>query len=352
MYVFHSLAEMPLKSEGRWYSIMIGISRPAQAETLDHFDYTHEEFNLLLFDRDPSKGVYVQQVALDQAVGFFRLANQRKDIGHTLFQKYKLRGTYAPVGMSDLIKDNNITLKDGAADFQLVPSIEPFILPYYVESQSEFREKQYQRRIRPYLGLREAVGLPVDESREWANWTGRNAAFARLIYIIRGETRHSLKPVKFCEQEDHYWDWLVGKSGRLYVRSVYVVSDDADSPDWLRKTDHPPEYENIPCANCPVHNPLAQVGEGTYAGRVPVSNIFGLHARPATEIARAAECCDGRITIGNETVCADARKPMELFKLEAVRGSTVTVTFSNVTNLADARSVYHQIYRAANNELN
>jgi phosphotransferase system HPr (HPr) family protein len=352
MYVFHSLAEMPLKSQGRWYSIMIGISRPSQAETLDHFDYTHEEFNLLLFDRDPRKGVYIQQVGLDDAVAFFHLANQRKEIVHQLFQKYSSRGAYAPVAISDLMMDDDIVLKDGTVDFNLVPSIEPFILPFYVDSQSEFRQKQYQRRIRPYLGLREAVGLPVDESSEWAKWTGRNAAFARLVYIVHGDAPHSFKPVKFCEQEDHYWDWLEGKSGTLYVRSVYVASDDADNPTWLKKADHPTEFGEIPTADCPVHNPLVQVEDRVHEGHLPVSNIFGVHARPATEIARAAAGFDGEISIENETACADARNPMELFQLEAVRGTMAKVTFRNVKHLSEARSVYHRIYRAANNELN
>ena len=352
MYMFHSLAEMPVKSEGRWYSIMIGISRPSQAETLDHFDYANEEFNLLLFDRDPRKGVYIQQLGLDQAVAFFHLAKHNKGVVHKLFQKYNPQGKQTPVPMSILMKDDDIQLQHSTADFQLVPSIEPFILPFYVASQSEFRAKQYERRIRPFLELREAIGLPVDESRDWANWTSRNAAFARLIYIVRGDTPLSFKPVKFCEQEDHYWDWLVGKSGSLYVRSAYVVSDDADNPSWLKKNEHPPEFESIPGAVCPVHNPLIQVGDSVYEVRVPVSNICGLHARPATEIARAANFYNGDISIANQSMCADARKPFELFQLEAVQGSMVKVVFKNVVNLAEARSVYHQIYRAANNERN
>jgi phosphotransferase system HPr-like phosphotransfer protein len=352
MYMFHSLAEMPVKSEGRWYSIMIGISRPSQAEILDPVDYTNEEFNLLLFDRDPRKGVYVQQLGLDQAVAFLQLAKQSKGVVHKLFQKYNPQGKQTPIAISDLLKDDDIALKRSTADFQLVPSIEPFILPFYVDSQSAFRVRQYERRIRPFLGLREAVGLPVNESRDWANWTSRNAAFARLIYIVRGDTPLSFKPVKFCEQEDHYWDWLVGKSGSLYVRSVYVVSDDQDNPSWLKKSDHPPEFESIPGAVCPVHNPLVQVEDNVYEVPVPVSNIFGLHARPATEIALAADCYDGEISIMNQSMCADARKPVELFQLEAVQGSKVKVVFRNVTNLAEARSVYHQIYRAANNERN
>jgi len=352
MYMFHSLAEMPVKSEGRWYSIMIGISRPSQAETLDRFDYANEEFNLLLFDRDPRKGVFIQQLGLDQAAAFFHLAKQNKDVVHELFKKYNPQGKHTQVAMSELMKDGDIKLQHNTVDFQLVPSIEPFILPFYVNSQSEFREKQYERRIRPFLGLRQAIGLPLDESRDWANWTSRNAALARLIYIVRADTPLNFKPVKFCEQEDHYWDWLVGKSGSLYVRSVYVVSDDPDSPSWLKKSDHPPEFDSIPGAVCPVHNPLVPVEDSVYEVRVPVSNIFGLHARPATEIARAANCYDGEISIMNQTMCADARKPVELFQLEAVQGSMMKVVFRNVTNLAEARSVYHQIYRAANNERN
>ena len=243
-------------------------------------------------------------------------------------------------------------MKNDIPRFQLVPSIEPFILPYFVQSQSEFREKQYQRRIRPYLGLRKAIGLPLDENLEWENWTKRNAAFARLIYVIRNGEKHSFKPVKFCEKEDHYWDWLEGKSGNLYVRSIYIVSKKSNSLLWLQKANHPLEYNSIPNAICPTHNSLTKIASNTYAGIVPISNIFGLHARPATEIARIASSSSGKVSISNEIISADARKPIDLFQLELSRGSKVKITFTEFASFAEIKNVYHQIYRAANNELN
>lgn len=352
MYPFHSLAEMPVRSQGRSYSIMIGVTRLENAMADDGFDFASTELNLLLFDRDPRKSVYIQNVAFDQALAFFHLAHEQTDLVADLFMKYSKQGAYAPVSIAHLVNKDHISLEDRTVDFPLVPSIEPFILPGYVESQMAFRDTQYARRIRPYLALREAVGLPVDEGREWARWTGRNAAFARLLYVIRGNTPHGFKPVKFCEHESHYWDWFVGKSGKLYVRSVYVVSDDPDNPTWLERSQHPTEYQNIPRASCPNHNPLIEIGSGTYEAHLPVSNIYGVHARPATEISKAAMEFHGDVIISNGAMTADAKNPMEIFRVEAVQGSVLGVTVRGAASLSEARGVYHQIYRAANNELN
>ncbi|MDR0867313.1 MAG: HPr family phosphocarrier protein [Planctomycetota bacterium] len=61
--------------------------------------------------------------------------------------------------------------------------------------------------------------------------------------------------------------------------------------------------------------------------KVTLKNRYGLHVRPATTIAATASQFKSAITVANSRgEQADARYPMELLVLAAMRGEELTIT--------------------------
>jgi len=59
---------------------------------------------------------------------------------------------------------------------------------------------------------------------------------------------------------------------------------------------------------------------------VKILNEQGLHARPIMQFVDLANCFDSRITVAKGDQVVDGKSPMEIMLLEAVHGTTLTLT--------------------------
>lgn len=348
MYRFHSLAETPLKSKGDWYTVMVGLN-PGR-EGIDLYNPERNIFDLFVFNRKPKEGMYIEGASLEQALAFLSFANRNPSEVIKLHSEFAGSGiTKVAVSLDEAIRGWGAVFQKPTRDFEIDPSFEPFIIPRYVDSETEFRNMQILERTQPYLGFCKAIGVKImDDNGEYSRWIDRNASFARLAYIIRGGSH--FKPLNYCREDNHYWDWFKAKNGQLFLRTVYISSEDLDT-HILAKEKHPPEYGTIPEAVCPTHNAPLKLEDGFYIGEIPVSNEAGIHLRPIQSIAENAKRYNGKVFIGYNGRDVDAKKIMEVVQLGAVQGSRLKVWFEDVNNPKLMKLIHRFFYRAATTEL-
>lgn len=362
MYIFLSLGETPIKvADNHWLTIFTGIQPPKREKDLTAFDPKNSSsYVLFIANRNPLEGTYInvngdsETSPLEKVISFLHTAKEDPESisrFHNLHSKEKLNKRL--LDLDEIVNSGLIKLKGNASDFVFLPSIEPFILPKYIRSEFEFRKKEAATRIKAYLALRRGLGLEVDNTLEFGKWTKRNAALARLAYIVKDFDHVDFKPLIYCSKGNHYWDWLKGKDGNLFVRSAYIVGKACEDAHILLKEKHPSEYGSIPAAICPIHNdPLQINSDNYYEGRIPVSNKMGIHARPANIIVESAKEYEGEITISNKRKVVNAKNNFEVLTLNAKKGAKLKILFEDIQRPDLLQLAYHKIYRAANYELN
>ncbi len=358
MYRFQSIIETPVKSNGHWYTIMTGIFPPDDEVDLACIEPEKCKFNFFIMNRNPRYGSYIEGASLDNVKGFLHHAKHNPDTIAKIYDKHKESfPERAVMSLDEVVDEEGIDINDTVVDFRVLPSFEVFIAPRFVTSPMEYSLKQTGGRLEPFFRLRSALKLNgLDESEINKAWTDRNGALNRLAHPMKGEDDPSyFSPIHYCPEGKHYWEWFrIGKDKTLkvFVRHAYLVNDDPGNYRSIPQKTGPDEYKNIPQLSCPHHFPNQEEESGNYVTRtIPVSNRWGIHARPSAEIALFANRYDGDVAIESENFRADARSIMDNMQLYALKGSTLKVTMEKVPSKEMFEEVFKGIYHAANNEL-
>ncbi len=357
MYIFYSLGETPVKADEHWYTLFTGIKPPERIEDMVNFNPNTASYLVFIMNRNPREGIYLEGIkgkngfSLEDVVSLLHAAKQEP-------QKIaSLHKTHCKKSLQErrlTLEEAGISLQEPVPDFKLLPSLEPFVLPEYIHSESEFSRIERIARIIPFVETRKRVmhikkqERSKHDSEQFNNWKNRNAAFAHLLYVIKRHNR--FEPLKYCPKDNHYWDWLEGRNGNLYVRSVYVCTKEDQNSFIASKEKHPKEFRIIPETVCPIHNPPLRLEDGYYVSSIPVSNTGGIHVRPTAAIVQAAADYCGKIIIEKDGKSADAADSLNLLTLGAEPGSTISIKLEN-TGSPNLQTTYNRIYRAANNEL-
>lgn len=80
--------------------------------------------------------------------------------------------------------------------------------------------------------------------------------------------------------------------------------------------------------------------------KVKVKNALGLHARPATIIARLLQKCHSQVSFTYRGETINARSIMSVLMLAAGKNSQITITVEGI----DAKETLQKLVEAFNNE--
>jgi len=358
MYRFHSLGETSINADGHGYTVMAGIKPPKQEEDLADFNPEEQIFDFFIMNRHPKQGMYIDGATLEQVTAFLHFAKHNPQAIAQLHQTHKGSGlTTEAVTLDEITDDDGSMLARQTSDFDLLPSFEPFVLPTYVDSQTQYINKQIVGRLQPYLALRKALQLNNDDQvRIMDAWSKRNGAMNRLSHPICGNFDPKyFDPIYWCPDGNHAWEWLQvgGEDKKLFVRTAFIVNSESDNSSVLSKEEGPGEYlKAIPDLVCPwYYNRNEKSEDGYLTFQIPVTKNYGIHARPGIEITKYAARWPGKVRLELNGNKRDAKEVMDLLQLNACKGSILKVCFEDVGSPHLLDEIYLGIYHAATTEL-
>src|SRR3989338_3597311 len=116
MYRFHSLAETPVRLNGHWYTVMVGINPNRETTNLKRMQ--DNLFDFFILNRNPKEGIYVEGAELDKVAAFLSFAHHNPAKIIDLHKKYAKSGLTNPtVTLEGVIKQEGIDLMQPIEDF-------------------------------------------------------------------------------------------------------------------------------------------------------------------------------------------------------------------------------------------